>query len=153
MNETRSVARVILQRLPGSEGLPLPSYATDDAAGADIRAALKQLLVLEPGDRALVPTGFCMALPPGFEGQIRPRSGRALREGLTLLNTPGTIDADYRGEVSILVINLGREPLTIKRGDRVAQMVIAPVLRAAFTAGEVLPASKRGAGGFGHTGT
>ena len=154
MSEARSVARVIMiQRLPGSEGLPLPSYATDDAAGADIRAALEEPLVLEPGDRALVPTGFRMALPPGFEAQVRPRSGRALREGLTLLNTPGTIDADYRGEVAILVINLGREPLTIRRGDRIAQMVIAPVLQAAFTASEALPASKRGGGGFGHTGT
>ncbi|MCZ6833038.1 MAG: dUTP diphosphatase [Acidobacteria bacterium] len=153
MSEARSVARVLIQRLPGSEELPLPSYATDDAAGADIRAALEEPLVLEPGDRALVATGFRMALPPGFEAQVRPRSGRALREGLTLLNTPGTIDADYRGEVAILVINLGREPLTIRRGDRIAQMVIAPVRQAAFTASEALPASERGAGGFGHTGT
>ncbi len=153
MSANPSAAGVMIQRLPGSEGLPLPSYATEDAAGADIRAALAEPLVLEPGDRALVATGFRMALPPGYEAQIRPRSGRALREGLTLLNTPGTIDADYRGEVGVLVINLGREPLTIKRGDRIAQMVIAPVLRAAFTATEELPASQRGTGGFGHTGT
>jgi dUTP pyrophosphatase len=153
MSAAHSVANVMVQRLPGSEGLPLPSYATADAAGADIRAALEEPLLLEPGDRALVATGFRLALPPGFEAQIRPRSGRALREGLTLLNTPGTIDADYRGEVGILVINLGQEPLTIRRGDRIAQMVITPVLRAAFTATEVLPASQRGDGGFGHTGT
>lgn len=153
MSEVRTVASVMIQKLPGSEGLPLPSYATADAAGADICAALEEPLVLAPGDRALVAAGFRMALPAGFEAQIRPRSGRALREGLTLLNTPGTIDADYRGEVGILVINLGKEPLTIRRGDRIAQMIIAPVLQAAFTASEVLPASERGAGGFGHTGT
>lgn len=153
MSSERPVARVMIQRLPGGEGLPLPTYATDDAAGADIHAALQEPLVLQPGDRAMVATGFRMALPPGCEAQLRPRSGRALREGLTLLNTPGTIDADYRGEVGILVINLGRKPLTIRRGDRIAQMVIAPVLRAAFMASEVLPASERGAGGFGHTGT
>lgn len=147
------MATVMIQMLPGSEGLPLPSYATSEAAGADISAALAEPLVLAPGDRALVAAGFRMALPTGFEAQIRPRSGRALREGLTLLNTPGTIDADYRGEVGILVINLGQEPLTIRRGDRIAQMIIVPVLQAAFTASEVLPATERGAGGFGHTGT
>lgn len=147
------MARVMIQMLPGSEGLPLPSYATSEAAGADISAALAEPLVLAPGDRALVAAGFRMALPTGFEAQIRPRSGRALREGLTLLNTPGTIDADYRGEVGILVINLGQEPLTIRRGDRIAQMIIVPVLQAAFTASEVLPVTERGVGGFGHTGT
>lgn len=148
----QGLVQVAIQRLPGSEDLPLPSYGTADAAGADIHAGLKESLVLAPGARALVPAGFRMALPGGYEAQIRPRSGRALREGLTLLNTPGTIDADYRGEVCILVVNLGQEPLTIQRGERIAQMVIMPVSRAEFTAGPELAASGRGGGGFGHTG-
>jgi len=143
---------VAIQRLPGNEDLPLPRYGSVDAAGADIHAGLPEPLVLSPGTRALIPAGFRMALPAGFEAQIRPRSGRALKEGLTLVNTPGTIDADYRGEVCILVINLGQEPLTISRGDRIAQMVIAPVTRAAFSVSAELPHSERGSGGFGHTG-
>ena len=153
MSDRRPTARVMIQRLPGSEDLTLPSYATEDAAGADICAAVTEPLLLEPGGRALVAAGFRMALAPGFEAQIRPRSGRALREGLTLLNTPGTIDADYRGEVAILVINLGQEPVTIRRGDRIAQMIIAPVVQASFAVADELPVSRRGAGGFGHTGT
>jgi dUTP pyrophosphatase len=150
---SQELVQVALQRLPGSDDLPLPSYGTADAAGADIHAALQEPLVLAPGHRALVPAGFRMALPAGYEAQIRPRSGRALREGLTLLNTPGTIDADYRGEVCILVVNLGQEPLTIRRGERIAQMVIMPVSRASFAVGSELPDSARGRGGFGHTGT
>jgi dUTP pyrophosphatase len=148
----RGPVQVAIQRLPGSEDLPLPRYGTADAAGADIHAGLQAALELAPGCRALVPAGFRMALPTGYEAQIRPRSGRALKEGLTLLNTPGTIDADYRGEVCILVVNLGQEPLTINRGDRIAQMVITPVTRAAFAESHELPDSDRGSGGFGHTG-
>jgi dUTP pyrophosphatase len=144
--------RVAIQILPGCEDLPLPAYATAGAAGADITAALGEPLRLEPGERALVPAGFRMALPAGYEAQVRPRSGRALREGLTLLNTPGTIDSDYRGEVAVLVVNLGQDPLVIRRGERIAQMIVAPVAQAAFEARAELPATDRGAGGFGHTG-
>ncbi len=140
-------------RLPGQEDLPLPSYATAGAAGADLCAAVTEPVRLEPGGRFLAPTGLRLALPAGFEAQVRPRSGRALREGLTLLNSPGTIDADYRGEVRVLVVNLGREPVLIRRGDRIAQLVVAPVARARFQEVPELPGSARGGGGFGHTGT
>jgi dUTP pyrophosphatase len=143
---------VLIERLPGSEDLPLPDYATADAAGADVHACPPQPMVVEPGQRALVPAGFRMALPAGYEAQLRPRSGRALREGLTLLNTPGTIDADYRGEVGILIVNLGQKAVTITRGERIAQMVITPVTRAVFAPSDELPPSERGTGGFGHTG-
>jgi dUTP pyrophosphatase len=144
--------RVALQRLPEAADLPLPSYMTAHAAGADLHAALEGELVLEPGARALVPTGLAIALPPGFEAQIRPRSGLALRDGVTCLNAPGTIDADYRGPIGVILANLGGEPVTIRRGDRIAQLVVAPVSRAAFDEVEVLPESLRGAGGFGSTG-
>ncbi|MHB8146300.1 MAG: dUTP diphosphatase [Vulcanimicrobiaceae bacterium] len=144
--------RVALMRLPEGEGLPLPAYMSDLAAGADLYAALYDELTLLPGARALVPTGFAIALPPGFEGQIRPRSGLALRSGVTCLNSPGTIDADYRGPVQVLLANLGTEPVTIARGDRIAQLVIAPVSRAGFEEVPELPQSLRGAGGFGSTG-
>jgi dUTP pyrophosphatase len=139
-------------RLPGHGDLPLPTYATKDSAGADIHAAVDEPVRLEPGERALIPAGFRLALPPGYEAQIRPRSGKALREGLTLLNSPGTVDADYRGEVRILVVNLGRERLEVRRGDRIAQMIVAPVARAVFEETASLPPSQRGGGGFGHTG-
>lgn len=131
---------------------PLPSYATADAAGMDLRANLDAPLTLQPLERTLVPTGLFMELPSGFEAQVRPRSGLAIKQGLTLLNTPGTIDADYRGEIKIILINLSNEPQTIQHGDRIAQMVIAPFVQA--TLAEVLELSDtdRGTGGFGHTG-
>lgn len=132
--------------------IPLPAYMTEDAAGLDIYAAVETGLKLEPGQIALVPTGFAMALPKGFEAQIRPRSGLAVKHGLTLINSPGTIDADYRGEVKIAIINLGGEPYTISRGERVAQMVIQPVYRARFEVKDELDETARNQGGFGHTG-
>lgn len=143
---------VALKRLPESEDLPLPSYMSDLAAGADLYAAVREDVTLEPGMRALVPTGIAVALPPGYEAQIRPRSGLALKAGVTCLNTPGTIDADYRGHVQVLLVNLGNEPAVIRRGDRIAQMIVAPVSRAEFTVVEELPDSLRGANGFGSTG-
>ena len=141
-------------RLPHGEGLPLPAYETFGAAGMDLRAAVEaeSPLTLAPGARAAVPTGLAMALPEGFEGQVRPRSGLALRQGITTLNTPGTIDADYRGEVRVLLINHGAEPVVIKRGERIAQLVIAPVVRGRWLEVATLDETHRGAGGFGSTG-
>lgn len=139
-------------RLAEGAGLPLPSYMTVGAAGADVCAAVAEPLVLRPGERALVPSGFALEVPPGYEVQVRPRSGLALRAGVTLLNTPGTIDADYRGAVGILMINLGSEPFTIRRGDRIAQMIVAPVVHAAFAEVAALVETGRGDGGFGSTG-
>jgi len=145
--------RVRLERLPHGRDLPLPGYATAGAAGADLCAALAEgPLTLQPGARALVPTGLKLEIPTGHEGQVRPRSGRARREGLTILNSPGTIDADYRGEVCVLVVNLGSEPIVVSRGDRIAQLVVAPVSRASFHEAPELSSTDRGAGGFGHTG-
>ena len=143
---------VPLQRLPHGAGLPLPSYATADAAGLDLLAAVAEPIELAPGARHLVPTGISIALPPGYEAQLRPRSGLALKHGVTLLNSPGTIDADYRGEVGVILINLGEAPFRLQRGDRIAQLVIAPVARLAWRESEALPESARGAGGFGSTG-
>ncbi|HKF61294.1 MAG TPA: dUTP diphosphatase [Dongiaceae bacterium] len=143
---------VPLQRLPHGAGLPLPSYATVDAAGLDLLAAVAEPIELAPGARRLVPTGISIALPPGYEAQLRPRSGLALKHGVTLLNSPGTIDADYRGEVGVILINLGEAPFRLQRGDRIAQLVIAPVARLAWRESEALPESARGAGGFGSTG-
>ena len=143
---------VPLQRLPHGAGLPLPSYATADAAGLDLLAAVEDAIELAPGARRLVPTGISIALPPGYEAQLRPRSGLALKHGVTLLNSPGTIDADYRGEVGVILINLGEAPFRLQRGDRIAQLVIAPVARLAWRESEALPESARGAGGFGSTG-
>jgi len=133
--------------------LPLPKFETALAAGADLRAALGEDMVLAPGERALVPTGFAMALPAGYEAQIRPRSGLAYKHGITCLNTPGTIDADYRGEVKVLLINHGKDAFTITRGERIAQMVIAPITQPEFTRVETLDDTARGEGGFGSTGT
>ncbi len=147
-----TLVRVALKRLPESEGLPLPQYMSEHAAGADLRAALAEDLTLLPGARALVPTGFSIAVPTGFEAQIRPRSGLALRSGITCLNTPGTIDSDYRGPVLVLLVNLGAEPAVIRRGDRIAQMIVAPVAAATFESVDELPITERGAGGFGSTG-
>jgi dUTP pyrophosphatase len=149
---TTDVVRVALVRLPESEGLPLPAYMTEHAAGADLCAAVREDLTLEPGARAMVPTGFSIALPEGYEAQIRPRSGLALRSGVTCLNTPGTIDADYRGPVNVILANLGSAAVVIRRGDRIAQMIVAPVSRAEFIEVESLAETIRGTGGFGSTG-
>lgn len=138
-------------RLAGGEGLPLPVYMTAGAAGADVCAAVEAPLVLEPGARALVPTGFALDVPEGYEVQIRPRSGLALRAGITLLNAPGTIDADYRGPVGVVLINHGDEAFTVNRGDRIAQMIVAPVARARFIEVEAVSTTARGTGGFGST--
>ena len=143
---------VRIRRLPNAEGLPLPAYATDGSAGADVCAAVDNELVIDPGTRQAVPTGLVLEIPDGYEGQVRPRSGLAIRHGLTVVNAPGTIDSDYRGELKVLMINLGGEKLTIARGERIAQLVIAPVIRAVFTEAEDLSSSDRGAGGFGSTG-
>lgn len=139
-----------LKRLEHGEGLPLPAYATEHAAGMDVVAA--ETLILAPGARHAVATGFAIAIPEGYEVQVRPRSGLALKHGITCLNTPGTIDADYRGEVKVILANLGDAPFGIVRGERIAQLVPAPVLRAAFNVVEELDATARGAGGFGSTG-
>ncbi|BBM73649.1 dUTP diphosphatase [Rhodothermus marinus] len=145
---------VPIQRLPHAEGLELPAYATAYSAGMDLRAAVPEdePLVLEPGRWALVPTGLVLALPPGFEGQVRPRSGLAARHGVTVLNSPGTIDADYRGEVKVLLINLGSEPFVIRRGERIAQLVVARHARVTWDARTSLDETERGTGGFGSTG-
>ena len=148
MNKTVRVPITRLRRQPAP--LPLPRYMTAGAAGMDIYADLSAELSLGPLERSLIPTGFALALPDGYEAQIRPRSGLALHSGLTVLNSPGTIDADYRDEVKILVINLGRQPIRIRRGERIAQLVVAPVARVAWHEVEALAASGRG-GGFGHT--
>jgi dUTP pyrophosphatase len=141
-----------LKRLPHGEGLPLPAYQTEHAAGADVHAALGGPVMLQPGRHALVPTGFAYEIPPGFEMQVRPRSGLAAKHGVTVLNAPGTIDADYRGELKVLLINHGREPFEIQRGERIAQIIIAPVSSATFTEVSELTDTQRGAGGFGSTG-
>jgi dUTP pyrophosphatase len=134
-----------------ADPLPLPAYQTEGAAGMDLLADVVEPLDIGPGARALVPTGLAVAIPPGFEAQIRPRSGLALRHGVTLVNSPGTIDADYRGEIQVLLVNLGVDPFTVARGDRIAQLVVAPVARAAWREVDALDATRRGAGGFGHT--
>ena len=141
---------IALMRLPRGEGLPLPSYASEQAAGLDVVAA--EALTLAPGARHAVATGFAIAIPHGYEVQVRPRSGLALKHGITCLNTPGTIDSDYRGEVKVILANLSTEPFDIVRGERIAQLVPAPVQRAAFTEVESLDDTARGAGGFGSTG-
>lgn len=147
-----TLARIPATRLPHAADLPLPAYATPAAAGMDLLAAVPAALVLAPGARALVPTGIALALPEGFEAQVRPRSGLALRHGVTVLNSPGTIDADYRGELGVILVNHGCEPFTLRRGERIAQLVVAPVARVCWQETESLPASGRGAGGFGSTG-
>jgi len=138
--------------LPHGEGLDLPAYASAGAAGCDLRAAVERDLLIAPGERALVPTGVAVAIPEGYEGQVRMRSGLAARHGLAALNAPGTIDSDYRGEIRVIVANLGSEPVTLVRGDRIAQLVFAPVARARFEKVMKLPESGRGSGGFGSTG-
>jgi dUTP pyrophosphatase len=145
---------VRVKRLPHGKDLPLPTYQTASSAGLDLQAAIapQTILVIEPGSRELVPTGLAIELPEGFEAQIRPRSGLALKKGVTLVNTPGTIDADYRGEIGVIVINHGSEPFEIVRGDRIAQMIVAPVVQARLVEVDDLSSSDRGAGGFGSTG-
>ena len=138
--------------LPHGEGLELPTYATAGAAGCDLRAAVTEPLTLRPGARALVPTGLAFAIPEGFEGQVRMRSGLAIKSGLALLNAPGTIDSDYRGEVKVILANLGEEPVTLARGERIAQLVFAPVTRAKLTRVQALAPTAREDGGFGSTG-
>jgi dUTP pyrophosphatase len=147
-----SAVCVALQVLAHGDGLPLPAYATAGSAGIDLAAAVAEPVVLHPGARVAVPTGIALALPQGYEAQLRPRSGLALEFGLTVLNSPGTIDADYRGEVRVILANLGSAPVAIARGDRIAQLVVAPVTRVAFERVSALPASARSAGGFGSTG-
>jgi dUTP pyrophosphatase len=143
---------VIKLRRVRPSSLPLPRYQSADAAGMDLIADIEASLEIVPMGRAAVPTGIAMEIPPGFEGQVRPRSGRALEEGLTLINSPGTVDADYRGEIKVLLVNLGSAPIAVRRGDRVAQLVIAPVARAELIEVAELGPSSRGSGGFGHTG-
>lgn len=143
---------VQIKRLPGHDDLPLPTKMSEWASGFDLHAAVQEPLVLRPGERALVPTGFCMSMPKELEAQVRPRSGLALKHGITCLNTPGTIDADYRGEVKVILINLGQEPFVIQRGERIAQLVFQQVPEVRLTETSELPESERGAGGFGHTG-
>jgi len=145
---------VKIRRLPHNAALPLPAYETPLSAGMDLRAALPEdgPVTLAPGARTLVPTGLAIALPAGFEAQVRPRSGLALKNGVTCLNSPGTVDADYRGELAVILVNLGQEPFVIRRGDRIAQMVIAPVTQASWSEVDTLDDTARGAGGFGSTG-
>ena len=150
-----SLPDIKLQWLSHGQDLPLPAYETELAAGMDLRAAVSvdDPVALAPMERALIPTGFAVALPPGFEAQIRPRSGLAIKQGLTVVNAPGTVDADYRGEVKVALINLGSETVNIERGDRIAQMIIAPVVQLPMVAVDELDETARGSGGFGSTGT
>lgn len=139
-------------REPGCEDIPLPAYETEHAAGMDLRAAVTAPVTIAPGERMVVPTGLRIALPEGYEAQVRPRSGLAMKHGISMVNTPGTIDADYRGEIRVILINHGQEAFVIERGDRIAQMIVAPVSRAAWIETDGLDETARGAGGFGHTG-
>ena len=148
-----AAVRVRFTRLKHAEGLAPPAPATAHSAGVDLRAAVEAPLRIEPGDRALVPTGFCLAIPAGFEGQVRPRSGLALRHGICVPNAPGTIDADYRGELKVILWNAGEAAFDVERGDRVAQLVVAPVPRVRFEEVDFLDDTERGSGGFGHTGS
>jgi dUTP pyrophosphatase len=152
MTAPRPEVPVAVTVLRNGEGIALPRYASAGAAGMDLVAAITEPLTLNPGARAAVPTGIALALPEGYEAQVRPRSGLALKHGLTVLNSPGTIDADYRGEIQVILANLGTAPVTLARGERVAQLVLAPVSRIAWTPVETLPASGRGGRGFGSTG-
>lgn len=138
--------------LPHAADIPLPEYATADSAGMDLRAATTETITIKPGERKLIPTGIAIALPPGFEAQVRPRSGLSLKFGIGMVNAPGTIDADYRGEVGVLLINHGHDDFVINRGDRIAQLVIASYTRVSWVRQDVLDETERGRGGFGHTG-
>lgn len=141
-----------VRRFDGSTDLPLPSYESEGSSGMDLRASVKEAVLLNPGDIRLIPTGLAVSVPFGYEAQIRPRSGLALKYGIGMVNSPGTIDSDYRGEIGIIVINWGRKPFTIRRGDRIAQMIITRVYRADIMEVEVLDSTQRGGGGFGHSG-
>ena len=147
------IQRVSVRRLPHAADLPLPEYGSAGAAGLDLLAAVSSDIVLAPGARALVPAGIAVAVPEGFEAQVRPRSGLALKSGITVLNAPGTIDSDYRGEIGVILVNHGAEPFTLTRGMRIAQLIMAPVARIAWDESQTLAESGRGAGGFGSTGT
>ena len=149
---SREDVRVAVANLPHAADLPLPEYATAESAGMDLAAALVEPFTLAPGERALIPTGLTIALPTGYEAQIRPRSGLAPKHGITVLNSPGTIDADYRGEIGVILANLGDEEITLHRGQRIAQLVVAPVAQVVWNVVETLPKSARGEGGFGSTG-
>ena len=150
---TNQPISISITRSESAKDLTLPAYATEHSAGMDLLAAVTENVVLHPGERKLIPTGLSIALPDGYEAQIRPRSGLALKHGISLVNSPGTIDADYRGEIGVIVINHGAEAFTVERGMRIAQMVIAPYTRAQFSEVLALPVSQRGTGGFGSTGT
>ncbi|NWF56178.1 MAG: dUTP diphosphatase [Syntrophaceae bacterium] len=152
MSGERVKVRVKRLREKPGEQVFLPRYMTEHSAGMDLFADVEGEIVLKPGERKLIPTGIALAIPPGYEGQVRPRSGLALREGISLVNTPGTIDADYRGEVGVLLINLGQHPFRVRRGDRIAQLVVAPVCRADLELTGELETTFRNEGGFGHTG-
>lgn len=143
---------ISVKRLPNGAGLPLPAYQSEGAAGLDLLAAVDASVTLGPLERELIPTGIAIALPDGYEAQVRPRSGLAVRHGIGIVNAPGTVDADYRGEIKVLLVNLSAEPFTINRGERIAQMVVAPIARAELVETIDLPSSARGAGGFGSTG-
>lgn len=152
VDQNRFSVEVRVQKLPHGAGIEMPSYATEGAAGADVRSAEQGPMTIEPGQRAAVATGMVFEIPPGWEIQVRPRSGLAWRQGLTVVNAPGTIDSDYRGEVKILMVNLGSEAVVVQRGDRVAQLILAPVTRADFQEAEDLSETERSVGGFGSTG-
>ncbi|MEW5805794.1 MAG: dUTP diphosphatase [Acidobacteriota bacterium] len=144
--------KVLVKRCQGNDDLPIPSFATDGSSGFDLAACIEDEVMIKPGERVVIPTGFAIALPEGFEAQVRPRSGTALKFGLTMVNSPGTIDSDYRGEIKVIAINLGREPIKLKRGERIAQMVVSEVPKVELIQVDDLPSTKRGSGGFGHTG-
>jgi len=144
--------RIIIKRLKNNQPVSLPQYMTEGSSGMDLFASLENDVTLQPGERRMIPTAISVAIPEGFEGQVRPRSGLALRNGIGIVNAPGTIDADYRGEIGVLLINFGKEPVTLHHGDRIAQLVISRVFRAVWEEAEDLPPSSRQAGGFGHTG-
>ena len=144
--------KIPIKRLRDDAAAPLPTYMTEQSSGMDLYAFLEKDLILQPGERKLIPTGISVAIPEGFEGQVRPRSGLAIRHGIGIINAPGTIDADYRGEIAILLINFGEEPFMVRTGDRIAQMIISRVARATWEEVEALPSTTRQEGGFGHTG-
>jgi dUTP pyrophosphatase len=152
VGDTIKKIKVTIKKFPSNEDIPLPQYMSPNASGMDLYAAVKEDTLLNPGEIKLIPTGISIALPPGFEAQVRPRSGLAINYGIGILNSPGTIDADYRGEVGIIVINLGKNPFVIKRGDRIAQIIINKVYHADLELSKELPPTERNVGGFGHTG-